>query len=95
MREAKYAGDPFCFCDMLLIFIYGPLADIFSLIYNLGNNILKLYIILAKFPVTTSKAVLDIYHKKQYISCITSCQSLKSLSQNWVRGEPIALSPKK
>ena len=42
MREAKYAGDPFCFCDILLIFIYGPLADIFSLIYNLGNNILKL-----------------------------------------------------
>ena len=51
MLEAKYAGDPFCFCDILLIFIYGHLADIFSLIYNLGEKILKLF------------SKVSIYHK--------------------------------
>ena len=36
-----------------------------SLIYNLGNNILELLNILAKFPFTTSKVALDIYNSKQ------------------------------
>ena len=42
---------------------------------NLGHNILKLYNILEKFALTTSKEVLDVYQKTQYSSGLTSCQT--------------------
>ena len=39
----------------------------FYITNNLGHNILELLSILSKFPLTTSKVVLDIYHDKHGI----------------------------